>query len=375
MEWEPTQDGTSYKEDIQAGGFSYSELMDYERARCTEQYEGQTSAQYKDHHMKLEEAEELRIKAGFRSLPSTVLEGPHYAITKNDSLYPESLLRLEDPPETLFCIGDPTVLSEGLSIVGARKATPYGIRCAERFAYLAAERGIPIVSGGARGCDAAAHRSALAAGGRTVVVLGGGCHKIYPRSHYSLFQEVIDCGGVILSEQEWDFPPLRHTFRLRNRIIAALSRATLIVEAGLGSGTFSTADEALAVQREVLAVPGAISSATSRGANQLIYQGATPIISEEIFCDVIDGLYGTLWLKSIPTPRSFADEASPVARSILALVSAEPLSVEAVYESACERNQGVSLSDVVRILAELELAGLVRVFPNGYYGSVALLRQ
>lgn len=110
-----------------------------------------------------------------------------------------------------------------------------------------------------------------------MVVLGGGCDCIYPESNRDLFQEVVDKGGAVISEHQWQFPPMPYTFRARNRIIAGLSRATLIVEAGLPSGTFSTADDALSSNREVLVVPGAITSPTSRGANRLLYQGATPI--------------------------------------------------------------------------------------------------
>ena len=127
-----------------------------------------------------------------------------------------------------------------------------------------------------------------------MVVLGGGCDCIYPESNRDLFQEIIDKGGAVISEHQWQFPPMPYTFRARNRIIAGLSRATLIVEAGLPSGTFSTADDALSSNREVLVVPGAITSPTSRGANRLLYQGATPIVDQETFEDVIFNLYGCL---------------------------------------------------------------------------------
>ncbi len=211
---------------------------------------------------------------------------------RGDACYPEALTVVSHPPQCLYLIGDPDALQEGLAVVGARKATPYGLSCARHFAGIAAERGIVVVSGGARGCDAAAHEAALAAHGKTVAFLGGGCDEIYPAENASLFQRIIDTGGAVVSEREWGFEPLPFTFRERNRLIAGLARATLIVEAGLPSGTFSTADAALEANRDVLVVPGAITSSCSRGANRLIYQGAVPVVDDETFADQLNGLFG-----------------------------------------------------------------------------------
>ncbi|MBQ3105950.1 MAG: DNA-processing protein DprA, partial [Eggerthellaceae bacterium] len=223
-----------------------------------------------------------------------MIEGPRTVLEKGAERYPASFLRLAQPPKELYVVGDPAVLQEGLAVVGARRATPYGISCAKRFAGMAASRGVTIISGGARGCDAAAHRAALAEGCPTVVFLGGGCDQLYPAEHHDLFQRVVDAGGAVVSEQPWGFPPQPYTFRLRNRLIASLAKATLIVEAGLPSGTFSTADEALAASRDVLVVPGAITSASSHGANRLIAQGAVPIVDDESFSDALFSIFGCL---------------------------------------------------------------------------------
>ena len=222
------------------------------------------------------------------------IRGPRVEIERGESLYPPALESVASPPNRLYVLGNPDALSEGLAVVGARKATPYGLGCAHRFARAAAERGIVIVSGGARGCDAAAHKAALEVGGRTVAFLGGGCDKVYPAEHRGLFQNIVDAGGALVSEHPWDFPPVPYAFRARNRLIAGLSRATLIVEAGLPSGTFSTADEALSAGREVFVVPGAITSASSRGANRLLYQGAVPIVDDESFQDALFSVFGLL---------------------------------------------------------------------------------
>ena len=204
---------------------------------------------------------------GARRYGGPLLKGPRTVVERGDAAFPAALGVVHDPPERLYVLGDPAALVEGLAVVGARKATPYGLGCAQRFASAAARRGIVVISGGARGCDAQAHRAALAAGCPTVAFLGGGCDQLYPAAHYRLFQDIVDAGGAVVSERPWDHPPMPYAFRARNRLIAGLARATLIVEAGLPSGTFSTADEALAANREVLVVPGAITSASSRGAN------------------------------------------------------------------------------------------------------------
>ena len=182
------------------------------------------------------------------------LEGERFELALEDSLFPKALKSIPHPPARLYGVGRPGALAEGLAVVGARRATPYGRGCAKRFAAAAAERGVAIISGGARGCDAVAHEAALAAGAPTVAFLGGGCNQLYPAENAGLFQRIVAAGGAVVSEHEWDFPPQPHTFRARNRLIAGLSRATLIVEAGLPSGTFSTADEALLAGREVWVV-------------------------------------------------------------------------------------------------------------------------
>ena len=158
------------------------------------------------------------------------LEGERFELALEDSLFPKALKSIPHPPARLYGVGRPGALAEGLAVVGARRATPYGRGCAKRFAAAAAERGVAIISGGARGCDAVAHEAALAAGAPTVAFLGGGCNQLYPAENAGLFQRIVAAGGAVVSEHEWDFPPQPHTFRARNRLIAGLSRVTLIVE-------------------------------------------------------------------------------------------------------------------------------------------------
>ena len=301
----------------------------------------------------------------------------HYCeISQRDSAYPQALFRASKPPAKLYAIGDPSALQEGIAIVGARKATPYGEGCAFRFARLAAQRGIVVVSGGAKGCDASAHKGALAAGGKTVVFLGGGPDYVYPAAHLPLFRDIVEAGGVLVSEHSWETKPLPWMFRARNRLIAALARATLIVEAGLPSGTFSTADEALAASRDVLVVPGAITADSSKGANRLLAQGALPVVDDESFEDLLFSLYGCLKQQTALDVqngaaahrggrRSRAQGADPLVAALLA----EPLTMDALMDLAKRECKGDDPRSWLAVrLAEAEAAGLVARYPDGTWG-------
>ena len=326
-------------------------------------------------NMSIEEAKRFH-RCHYKELPSIALKGPRCVISYGEQGYPESLMAIPDPPQALYIVGNRDAIDDGLAIIGARKATPYGKAAALQFARLAAQRGIPVVSGGALGCDTQAHRGALDVQGKTVVVLGGGCDQPYPRSNVDLFQEVIDRGGAVISEQQWDFPPLPYTFRARNRIIAGLSRATLIVEAGLPSGTFSTADDALAAGREVLAVPGPITSATSRGANRLIYQGATPVVDNESLEDILVGIFGCLRMEDMRSQdrkgalgdRGSLGDDDPILAALLANpMRIEQLLVQSWDEETIPTGQD-KLTTLMLKLTTYERDGLIARFPDGRYG-------
>lgn len=290
------------------------------------------------------------------------LMGMRSVIGQYDSEFPDELREIPNPPEKLFVVGDPAALKPGLAVIGARKSTPYGRTCAKRFALMAAEKGIPIISGGARGCDSEAHRAALEVGGSTVVFLGGGCDRIYPAEHAGLFQRIIDGGGAIVSEHPWEFAPLPYTFRARNRLIAGLARTVLIVEAGLPSGTFSTADEAIDADREVWAVPGAITSPTSQGANRLIFQGAMPIVDDQVFEDALFRVFGALKWSEDPDGNGVQDYemlGDACAQEIVAAVRAAPQTMDELYGMA-QRLYGDDFRSQLSIaLIEAEAQGLI----------------
>jgi DNA processing protein len=290
-----------------------------------------------------------------------------------DVHYPEGLRRLERPPARLCVRGASEVLiTPGLAVVGARKATPYGLACARRFARIAAARGITIVSGGAIGCDQAAHNGALDAGGATVVVLGCGADVVYPAGARGLFSRIIAEDGVIVSEAPWGAPPSRWGFRRRNRIIAAIAQATLIVEAGLPSGTFSTADATLAQGKEVLAVPGSIFARESKGTNRLISQGALPIIDDESLSDALTQIFGPAdtVLYAPPSAAPCGQDAGDTLQArVLAALTQQPLHAEELL-GVC----GDSVTEVVRYLTSLELAGHVMRLRDGRYAPDAQFR-
>lgn len=221
------------------------------------------------------------------------LKGARFELSTENGGLPTVLRDLPKPPRLIYGIGSQEVLqNEGIAIVGARRATSYGSQCAARFGRMLAEKGIALVTGGARGCDTSALHGCLEAEGKAIVFLGGGCDKLHPTENASLFQRIIDVGGAVVSEHEWDAAPFPYMFRARNRLIAGMSKGVLIIEAGLPSGTFATADDALAARKEVMAVPGPITSQQSSGANKLIYQGATPIINDKTFADQLYALFG-----------------------------------------------------------------------------------
>jgi DNA processing protein len=279
-----------------------------------------------------------------------------WRIDRGDSAYPECLEPTPQPPEILWGMGDPGLLRAGLAVIGARRATPYGLTCARMFAGWAAEHGVVVVSGGAVGCDRAAHEAALEAGGATVAVLGCGPDVDYPRDADGLMRRIRERGAVV-AELPWGVGPRAYHFPKRNRLIAGLAKAVLVVEAALPSGTFSTADHALAAGREVWAVPGSVLYSGCRGSNTLLSQGAVPI------CEVSD-LATALERLGLCRDRPENDGAPPrVTDRLAAALLADPMRPD---DAAFALR-----TDVVTILRQvtaLEQEGVVRRYPDGRYG-------
>ena len=203
---------------------------------------------------------------------------PAALLLPGDAGFPAALENLPDPPVALFALGSAAVEGPAVAIVGTRAATAYGERVTRELAGAFARAGACVVSGMARGIDAAAHRAALDAGGRTVAILGTGVDVAYPASHRVLHRDIAR-RGLLLSEMPPGATPNRGSFPRRNRIIAGLADLTLVVEAGLRSGALITAGHALDLGRMVAAVPGPIDSPQSAGANELLRDGAAVVAS------------------------------------------------------------------------------------------------
>ncbi len=287
-----------------------------------------------------------------------------FELVPGDDLWPP-LVGEGSGIDRIYGRGDPSVLSTPcISVVGARRGTPYGLAVASLAGRVAAAAGLTVVSGGAMGVDAAAARAALAAGGRTVVCAGTGADLVYPASSRDVFEGATAQGGAVVALAPWGTGPSRWTFPRRNRLIAALSPVLVVTEAGLPSGTFSTADAAVELGRTVYAAPGSMFSPSSRGTNLLISQGATMIVDEESLEMSISMDYGVL---RSPRMRTAKDRG----RLYSALVG------QAMRPDDLAAALGKGVLEVMRLLADYEAEGLVRRLPDGRYSptEAALLDE
>jgi DNA processing protein len=268
-------------------------------------------------------------------------------IARSDGRFPERLRAIFDPPPALFLrgSGEPDLLGRrAVAVVGARSCSPYGAQVARMLGRELAAAGLLVVSGLARGIDGEAHRGALEAGGATVGVLGCGIDRDYPAVNATLSRRMEE-EGLVVSEYEPGVEPAPWRFPARNRIIAGLCEAVVVVEARERSGALITADFALEEGREVFSVPGEITSALSAGTNALLKLGATPLTGVE---DVLNAL-GI----DRATPRGRPD-VSETAERVLALVRDGPAAPDELTIRASLDAGSISVA-----LTELELAGLV----------------
>ncbi len=273
--------------------------------------------------------------------------------------YPSLLAELHDPPARLHLRGGPAEIlaRTSVAIVGARSCSPYGAQVARELARELAAAGVVVVSGLARGVDGEAHRGALAVGGLTVAVLGCGIDRDYPQAHAELARRIVESGGLVVSEYPPGVEPAPWRFPARNRIVAGLARAAVVVEARRRSGALITADFALELGREVFAVPGEITSALSEGTNDLIRQGAIPLLAAGDVLEV---------LGIDPTPPAPLVSLSPEAEAVLAALAGGALTLDEISRSAA-----VGSAEVAVALTELELAGLAAQADGHYRRTTA----
>jgi DNA processing protein len=280
-------------------------------------------------------------------------------LTIADDAYPEYLREITDPPVVLYYAGDLDILRlPAVAIVGSRKPTPYGRAVAERLAADLAGRGLAIVSGLARGVDSISHWGALK-DGKTVAVLGSGLDVVYPRENKRLLEKIME-SGLVLSEYALKSQPLAHHFPLRNRIISGLALAVIVVEAAEKSGSLITARLGLEFNREVMAVPGNITSTLSKGANLLIKTGAKLV---ETWEDVVEELPVSIQEEIIdPGTAREKDlsELKPQERRIYDFLHPDTLThVDTLVEWS-----GLSVSEILSHLLSLELKGLIAQSPG-----------
>lgn len=294
------------------------------------------------------------------------LESSHaHVITLLDSRYPELLKQIPDPPSLLYVMGDVTLLNtEQLAIVGSRNPTHSGRQTAYEFARDLAQVGWTLTSGMALGIDGACHEGCMAAGGKTVAVIGTGLDRIYPARHRELAHQIAE-KGVLVSEFPLGTSPLPGNFPQRNRIISGLSRGVLVVEAAIQSGSLITAQLALEQNREVFAVPGSIHSPQSRGCNALIRQGAKLVeTATHIYEELLDIVPLHPHSKDKSEQQSL-DTLDSEYQKLLECVGYEPAAVDVVVQRS-----GLTADAVCSMLLVLELQGYIVATSGGYYAQV-----
>lgn len=284
----------------------------------------------------------------------------------DDEDFPPGLLEIADCPAILTVKG--SILPKdklAIAIVGSRRSSRYGLDQAERFAYALAARGVTVVSGLARGIDAAAHRGAMQAKGRTMAVLASGLGNIYPPEHEELAQQVQECGAVV-SEAPLDGPPIAGLFPLRNRIISGMSLGILVVEAAERSGALSTANHAIDQNRDVFAIPGRLTDTASQGTNRLIQKGAMLVTKPE---DILDAL-GPVEIRANRDGKAnlpFPDDSMPtdlneVEQTLWTAMGCEDTPLDILVDRT-----GLAASDASSALFLLELRKHVERLPGNAY--------
>lgn len=286
-------------------------------------------------------------------------------LRRHTAEYPKAIARICDPPLLLYCQGNILPQDElAVAIVGSRRCTVYGKQQAEKFANALARAGVTVISGLARGVDAAAHQGALAAGGRTIAVMGTGLAEVYPPEHQELAKQIA-ASGAVLSEFKLHQTPHAGHFPQRNRIISGLSVAVVVIEAGRSSGALHTARHALEQGREVLAVPGRIDSLASEGCHDLIRDGVTLIRHVDDILAAIGPLTKPVSVAtdSAETVHSLRElSLNEIERHVLNLITTEPILQDEIIASSL-----LEPSQVLATLTVLEMKRLIRRQPGGFF--------
>jgi DNA processing protein len=285
--------------------------------------------------------------------------------TPADADYPQLLLEISSPPPVLYYRGKVDLrenqgLVQMVAIVGTRNPTEHGRRWARRISTALAKQGFTVVSGMAAGIDGEAHQSCLNAGGRTLAVLGTGVDVVYPPHHRNLYEQ-IQQNGLVLSEYAAGSYPDRGNFPTRNRIIAGLSRAVLVLEAPEKSGSLITARYANEYGRDIYTLPNSPDVISARGCLRLVHQGAEVIITEEELLEML-GAIPQLHPQDIPVPPKITPDLEPEFAQVYQTIASEPTPFDVIVHKS-----SLSAGDVSGILLQLELLGLISQLPGMRY--------
>jgi DNA processing protein len=283
-------------------------------------------------------------------------------VTQDDEGYPAPLRDAYDPPLLLYVWGTIEPRDKhAIGVVGSRRATHYGTQATKKLSYQIAQAGFTIISGLARGIDTAAHEAAVAAGGRTIAVIGSGLGKLYPPENLALAEKIASGFGAVVSEFPLNTAPDKQTFPMRNRIVAAWSRALLVVECPAWSGSLITANLATEYGKPVFAVPGPIDKPSSAGCNQLIRDGATLVADASHLLDDL-GQLPFARKASAAEPAVEIPELPEEEAAVFAAVTSDESPVDRIIERC-----GLPAHIVSGTLMKLEMRRLVRVFPGFRY--------
>lgn len=274
---------------------------------------------------------------------------PIEVVNLKDKLYPRRLRKLRDAPEKLYYRGnwDKKIFKKAIAVVGSRSMTKYGEMAVQKIVPGLVRAGYTIVSGFMYGVDTAAHKACLEEGGKTIAVLGGGLNRLTPVSNDKLYSEVLDKGGLVMSEYEPETLAQLWTFPQRNRIVAGLSQAVLVIEGGEGSGSLITAKLGFDQKKPVLAVPGSIMASLSEGTNWLIRNGAMAVTSAN---EVLEELGEEVTVKTKQLPLTLTE----VQREIMESLAKESLSADELV-----RTLKYDVVLVGQALSDLALKGLI----------------
>jgi DNA processing protein len=305
------------------------------------------------------------LDVGLKTLEAAAKLGAQVLIP-TDLEYPALLRNIQDPPPVLFLLGrQPLLLAPAAAIVGSRDHSNYGFTACRSLTTAVAEAGVVVVSGMARGLDAVAHTAALDAGGSTIGVLGNGLGVIYPSANRALYDRVTQ-NGLLVSEFAPGERPHAGSFPRRNRLISGLSRVTVVVEAAVGSGALITAGFALDQGREVMAVPGNITSLVSGGTNRLIRDGAAPVLDSQDLLQHYPEIVQTTRRKVMPDEkRPFPESLSLEERELAALMGSE-----SIHPDELALRSQRPIGEVLGLLSGLEIAGVVEQAPGRLFRRV-----